>query len=70
MRRYSRCTTPIGVGVYVCSRFRWWHSLRSFTTGYRNNTPFGVSLASLQYNIYSDNCYSEIATSILLLDRQ
>ena len=28
-----------GLGVYVCCRIRWWHSLRSLTTGYRNNTP-------------------------------
>ena len=25
---------------------RWWHSLRSLTTGYRNNTPVGVYPAS------------------------
>ena len=31
-----------GLGVYVCSRIRWWHSLRSLTTGYRGYTPFGV----------------------------
>ena len=31
----------------MCSRIRWWHSLRSFTTGYRDNTPVGVSLSPL-----------------------
>ena len=54
MRRYSRCTTPIGVGIYVCSRFRWWHSLRSFTIGYRNNTPVGVSLVSPHWFIHNE----------------
>ena len=41
MREHSLCTTPIGVDVYACCLLRWWHSLRSFTTGYRDNTPSG-----------------------------
>ena len=37
-----------GRGRYIYMLpFQWWHSLRSFTTGYRDNTPVGVSISPL-----------------------
>ena len=42
----SVCNPVRGRYIYMLS-CRWWHSLRSFTTGYRDNTPVGVSLSPL-----------------------
>ena len=47
----SETTQPVynpGRGRYIYMLLcRWWHSLRSFTTGYRDNTPVGVSISPL-----------------------
>ena len=53
----SQTTQPVcnpirGRYIYMLS-CRWWHSLRSFTTGYRNNTPVGVSLSPLAMYRYT-----------------